>query len=511
MSKRLYRPARFNNFKGLDTVNNPSNKDPMRSNSLWGVESWPQGCISKWLGREKYHATAIGATVKVKSVHELRLRAGTTKQIVSCDDGKIYYHSGADTWTQLDNGLGTSDNPHSTVDYLNEYIITDFGQSAPQSWNGAAANTSDVDATCPNGYTCAKFKRRLWMLGTSSNTHLAYYSNLDSKVFVQASQYLTFDAEPGYRLMGGCVQGDRLIVGKDASIIEIYHTGSKPPFAKRILSANIGCAAPFSWQNIEEIKAAIFVGFNNVYMVLGAQVIPIGNNIINYFESSLPGESINKNKLLNVVSGVNIQKHQYWFAAPSSGSSTNNMLFKYDYITGEWFVGPAIISALGSFRISGEDRLYSGDYTGLVYREDYGNDDAGEDYTTYRNSSWSNLNFEGKKKITRIEFLLEQTGTHDINIEVSKDFDETTLVSGTINVGSGTYADAGIWDSSLYGSGEYAIAQTNRAFVVFDDVIELGTFDYIKVRAANANKDEFFRIYAYTIWWKPLGSRYVTT
>lgn len=509
--KRYYRPARFNNFKGLDVVNNPDNKDPLRSGLLWGVECWPVGCISKWLGREEYHDTTIGAAVKVKGVHELRLRAGTTKQIVSTDEGKIYYHSAEDTWTELDDGLGTDDSPHSSVDYLNEYIVTDFGQSAPQSWDGAAANTSDVDATCPQGYTCDKFKRRLWMTGTSANPHLDYFSNLDSKVFTTASDYLTFDTEPGYRLMGSVVQGDRRLVGKDASISEAYHTGTKPSFAKRVLSTKIGCAAPLSWQSIEEINAAIFLGYNNVYMVLGSKIIPIGDRILNYFEASLSGDSVNKNQFINAVSGLNLQKHQYWLTIPKSGSSTNDMLFKYDYTTSEWFAGPATISALGNFRISGEDRLYSGDYAGLVHREDFGNDDNGSDFASYRESSWTNLNFQGKKKIARIEFLIEQTGTHDINIEVSKDFDDTTTVSGTISVGSGTYSDAAIWDTSLYGTGTYAIAQTNSAFVVFDDVIELGNFDYLKIKVGNSTKDEFYRIYAYTVWFKPIGSRYTVT
>jgi len=346
------------------------------------------------------------------------------------------------------------------------------------------------------------------MLGTSTNPHLAYFSGQDSKVFTTASDYLTFDTEPGYEITGGCAQRDRILVSKDNSISEIYHTGTSPAFAKRLLTANLGCSAPLSWQALPD-GTAMFMNRNGIYRIFGSDIKDVSIPIKNYFEASLPGDSFNTNKFLNAVSGINYQKNQYWISLPKTGSSVNDMLLKYDFVNNEWFIGNDSISAIGHFRINEQDRTYTGDYVGLTYRGDYGGNLNGDPIISYRDSSWTDLGYTGKKKLIRVEVLLESTGTHNITVQLSKDLNETTAITKEVSVGAGTYTDAGIWDLSLWGSATYAAPQAEQTAKIIN-CEELGIADYFKLRFYNAGVDEFYRIYGYTVWWKPLGNRYVT-
>ena len=507
--KRNYQPLRLNQFVGVDLVTNPSVISPNASIGLNNCENWPYFTISKCLGREEFHDTTIGATTIIESVHQLKLRDGTTKELVTTNAGKIYYSSAADVWTLLDSGLTTTNYLHSTIDYVNEYIVTDYGQNAPQSWDGSAGTTSDVDASCPKGYTCANYFRRLWMLGTVLNPHIAYFSNQDTKVFTTATDFINLDSPPGFRINGGITQRDKLIVGKDASICEIYYTGTTPSFAVKVLTDTAGCAAPHSWQALPD-GTVMFVGWNNVYRIVGSDVKAVGDAIQSYFEASLPGETLNKNRMYNISSGLNLQKQQYWISVPASAESTNSVVLVYDYVNGYWFTRNWIVSALGQVRVNGEDRLYSGGYTGLAYREDYGNDNAGSDFSAYRDTAWTDCSFKGKKKCARVEILIEQTGNFDLSVDIFKDFSDASAVSSTVSVGSGAYSDSGIWDTGLWGTMTWSTDQVNQTAVAVD-CVTLGEFDWLKIRVGSASKDQFFRVYAYTIWWKGIGYRYVTS
>src|SRR3990167_5373846 len=97
-------------------------------------------------GVEKVNETVITDAPRIMGITQFRLKNGNTFTVTATDDGKIQ----KDYATELKTGLTINRAVHMTTFQDKLYICT--GTGVPQTWDGAAASTSNL-ANVPTDWT----------------------------------------------------------------------------------------------------------------------------------------------------------------------------------------------------------------------------------------------------------------------------------------------------------------------------------------------------------------------
>ena len=173
-------------------------------------------------------ATAITGTPQILAGYDFRLESGTRKIMAFGDDGALY--SDAAAGTSIKTGLATSGHPTFET-FRNELFVTD-GVTTPQTWNGAAASTSNITTPAADWgvgnqpkYCLAHGKgasRRMWFFGLTTTPKRAYYSKLDDgkDLTGTGSGQLNIETSDGFGIVGGVEFGERLmLMGKRKTYI----------------------------------------------------------------------------------------------------------------------------------------------------------------------------------------------------------------------------------------------------------------------------------------------------
>jgi hypothetical protein len=172
-------------------------------------------------GTSHLDASAMSGTPQVMGVYDFTLESGTQFVMRACNDGKIYKSQSATIKT----GMSTT-NFYGFETFENELYIFD-GASRPQTWDGAAAATSDI-SSIPSDWSGTSYPQfmikhgrgvseRMWAMNLSSNPMDVYASeNGDAKDFSDANVIkIHVQTKTGSGIIGGFVYGDRLfVVGK---------------------------------------------------------------------------------------------------------------------------------------------------------------------------------------------------------------------------------------------------------------------------------------------------------
>ncbi len=179
------------------------------------------GGVGKRGGTAKVNSTAVTSTPRIMGMYDFRL-ASSAFQVFGTDDGDLY----SDTTTKLKAGMSTT--KKYSFDVFGDELYVCDGYTTPQTWDGAAAATSDI--TTPSAdwsaheqpFQCISHgygaSRRMWYLYKSG----VNYSTLANgkEVSGGTSGKITIDTGDTYGLTGGIEFGDRLIVfGKTKAFI----------------------------------------------------------------------------------------------------------------------------------------------------------------------------------------------------------------------------------------------------------------------------------------------------
>src|SRR3990172_1675028 len=181
-------------------------------------------------GTAKVNSTAITGSPRIMGLHDFRLENGTGFLVVATSDGKIY----KDFTTTIKTGLGTS--KVSGFEVFNNEIYFFNGFNRPQTWDGVAASTSDL-TSIPTDWTGSNFPRqmiargrggvtgtgtRLWALALPGTNRKVYASKLNDGHDLSDANVIVFDISTGdgFGIVGGIVYGNRLIaLGKRKAFI----------------------------------------------------------------------------------------------------------------------------------------------------------------------------------------------------------------------------------------------------------------------------------------------------
>jgi hypothetical protein len=178
-------------------------------------------------GAEVVYASPV-STSAILGGYQFVLESGTVKNVVGRTDGSID-HSNT---TVLKSGLGTGKYFHFETFYNKLYVCN--GYNIPQTWNGAAATTSDL-ANVPTSWTGTNYpkamishgvraEKRLWAYGVASLPNYLFASKSGTDDFSDANvitvkllcQEITGLIEFGGRLIA--FSKDRTFIIDDTSL-----------------------------------------------------------------------------------------------------------------------------------------------------------------------------------------------------------------------------------------------------------------------------------------------------
>ncbi|GAF68748.1 unnamed protein product, partial [marine sediment metagenome] len=222
------------------------------------------------------------------------------------------------------------------------------------------------------------------------------------------------------------------------------------------VSLSVGCVAPKSVVRVD--NNLIFLSDRGIYSYDGINVHYLSENI----EPDIA--DLNYARIAQVSAKLYKAKNQVWFAVSTGSNSFNDEVIcmtyeptasegagiRADNVAFANYTGMAF-NALGLETSETEiDRLYAGDYGGLVYQQDSGtNDDSsGIDFVV----KLPPIDMDAPEKFKRFRYLwlfVKQIGDFDLNISYKTDF---TPGDTTTTVGMQQTTDASLWGSMIWGT-----------------------------------------------------------
>lgn len=306
-----------------------------------------------------------------------------TQKAVAYADTRIVKMDAMDgTWDELTTGLENNREPCFSM--FNDAVIlsTTSTTDVPQSWNGAAATTSNLSAGAPNFSFHTPHKNRMWAAGVASNPSRLYYSaSLDATDWTTAGNAGSIDIDPsdGDRIVGLISHKNELIIFKGPNRLSIHRiTGSSPSdFARVPFVTGVGGVNHNSIFRIND--DVVFASPRGIHSLAATAAYGdyieafLARPILTYYQDSLNASMLDKSW------GVNYQAKglAVWSFAKSSGSVKNvYLVYDYRFQPGRWvswgksnaYQNGHCLSILQT--TARKHRLFAGTSEGFVYQLD---------------------------------------------------------------------------------------------------------------------------------------------
>lgn len=311
-----------------------------------------------------------------------------------------------------------------------------------------------------------------------------YWCNLKDDLTWSPLSFIDISKDDGQQLQNGIVMGDRLVLLKERSIYNQFFTGDADiPFTIQRSNSNVGCAGPFSVQEIE--NGVVFLSYDGFYYYDGNNSYKISLKI----QTTLLG--YNTTRFTQARSMRQKNKNRYFCSLPSNGQTNNDVIIVWDWQLNAFslYAGMAS-SSMATVYVSGiDERIYFGDYVGFVYRMDVGVDDYPLNVQTainaYYYTNWKHFDDLVDQKGVSAIVVYYQTNNAVITFVYSYDFDNFDTYTQTFSTATST----SVYGSAIYGVGTYAGVGGGQQRRDID-----GRGRVIRIGFKNANMSETFQI-----------------
>lgn len=495
------------NFGGLNTWQSPDQllQGDGRDNfsetpDELNFYSWPSGSMTKLFGHANLNTTALESGSAIQGLAYLAEISSTLAIIVN---GKFYEHVNASTQTDRTGSVTITDGQDNLVDVAliaNLALFTDRQRDAPWKWTGSGANIAALGGSPPSGRYCAAFKRRAWIFNTSANPEYGYFSGLDDpESWDQTNDLLNFDTKDGSVITSATVLGESLYVGKEGAnansghLFRVFATGGDPPFQfEEVPTGGIG---PVSQQATLAFNGRLyFLGKDNLYVLEGNQIIPIGNPII------LTLREFSKTRFEFSSAGILRERNLIAWSFSLTGATTHNRTFLYDYGVSSpgkrdvWHPCSWAVNAMTERVASGTFQLITGGYDGFYEQQLSGETFAGSGFSAYRQTPWLNLGDPFTlKKIKAIYVLLRNTG-NNVSVRYRTDFSTGWSTAVTISAAGGSRLGSFVLGTDVLGGSDAVEGSA-------DVTVEARR---IQLEFANNNSNQPITVFAFGVLYRPM-------
>jgi len=488
----------FSNYGGLNTKDSPILINDNESPDCQNVYFTTKGAIVKRNGYDRLNLTGVpsAGVDQITSFYQYIQDDGTEFAIVTAG-AKLYKMESLDgTLDDITGSLSiTADNNFHWITWKNTAIGTDNSDTNIIKWTGSGNGAA---LTVPTGLTRARdvveYRNYLILLnvtvsGTAQPSRF-YYSNLNTLNTWTDLDFIDVSPSDGDVLVGGIVLGGDLYLFKKFAIYRVRLTGDAVnPFIVQKTNSHVGALSTNGI--VLSNNTIIFVANDGVYGFNGNTSQKISTKIDPTFDS------LNKSNLSKAQIMDYNEDNQIWIA--SGTGSTHNRVLVFDYSNAAWTLHTGINAAvLGDYIASGDERIFHGDYSGLVFEDDTDDSDDGTAINAYWVSKWMDFGAPAyNKKVKHCNVVVEDSGNWDLTFGYSYDFQGNDLRTINVNLaGNAALWDTGIWDTAVWAGQSFLIKRL--------DILGQGKF--FNVKFTNDNSDEPFTMYGYSLLLEP-GSK----
>lgn len=363
------------------------------------------------------------------------------------------------TWDDATNGQTiTADNFCDFVAWRNQLFIVN-GQDTPLVWDGSGT-TSLTTATLPTNVTrplfIEEFNNYLFYLNVyvsgGAQGSRYYWSDLGDETIWPTTSFDVIGDRDGTNITGAYALADRLVIFKDRSIYNVFFTADRSiPFREEKSNSDVGCIQGGGHAIAEVQGGLVFPSQDGFYFYDGNTSLKISDKIQPTFDSL----SLTSARAIN-------QKKKNKYMCAVTDSSNNDVILTWDYQLNAWSKYTGFnASAMSIAYINGtEERPYFTDYSGYLYRMDYGNSDNPLGVATaidsYLYTNWKSFGDLFLKKAPRSVYFYHTLEDTDMTFVYSYNFEESDQYSETRDLGGADVAewDVSNWDeSSFQGTG----------------------------------------------------------
>jgi hypothetical protein len=480
------------NTGGLNSKASPVYLEDHEASDLLNVNLDTDGAIRKRGGYSQFNAASLSAQVD-----------GMARYVAAA--GSIYMIAYASAIYQSKDFSGafsaitgstaiTGSNPMNWELYEDTLIMTN-GADIPQEWAGtgtAADSQCNSDISLTKAKTATEYDNRLFLgnvtVSATAYPNRLYYSGVADKDAWSVIDFLKIgDAfDP---ITQTTRFADWLVATKEESIWRVQKTGdSTAPYSISRSRSEMGCLAGGSVRVI-----------NNLLICYSRKGLILFDGYVSEVISYKVQPTIEAYDYSNLVSGrsaVFTALNQYWFSV-ADGDSGDQVLI-WDYFHNAFLKHDGIhASALLTIPDdNNQERLYTGDFSGHVYRQNQGLNDTPAGVDTAINGYYDTKNFFmdtlmfTKKPLHLNIIYAYTTGSDNLNVGYTYN-----LASGnTYNtyfsqLGTGALWDTGIWDEDVWFQEGSAIRRV--------DMRSQGRT--VRFRFSNASLDETFSLFGFSV------------
>ena len=491
----------FMNNLGLNNKSASTALIDGEASDLQNVQFDTNGAIVKRKGYAKRISAAITDAPAINGGIEFRTKAGTTYVVIMTSNQKIYSDSETpSSWTDRTNAMtlttGNTNYPCFTHTGDNDILVMTNQSDPPIQISNALLATA---LAVPTGLTDAKYC--LWwnnhlvianVIVSSTAYPLRLYFYDAGALTVTNTHYVTIPSKDE-EITGLAELFGNLYVFTPTEIHQISGY-SYDDFIRLKTSSEVGTLSHWSIQNIE--NNLVFLSSKGIAVFDGIRSVNISEKI----QGTIDGLATSRNQYSQSITYR--KRNQYQLSISNSGSDTHNRVLVYDYLNRAWsiFVGINANCFINTRRSDDVERLYHGDYAGLVYLNDNTNNDNGTAIDGYWKSRAIDLDSAIMKIFRHIAVFANQQGSYNLNIEYEVDFGgkggSTTMTLSL--AGGGSNWGTLVWGTNTWGGGTVVDARKNLG-------VSVGR--YIRIRFRTNSTDTPFTVLGFELFAQGLGIR----
>lgn len=476
---------------GLNTTASPLNIADSESSDCQNIDFDIFGSILKRNGYSTLNSSAFNSGATWNSLYWFELSSGTKYLIGTCGNKVAKMDDLDGTWDDITDALtitAGNNNYMRWATFLDTAIGTN-GVDAPIQWTGTGNASA---ASVPTNLTKAKFVTvfngyvhytNVTVSGTDHKSR-TYWGALDSVSSFDAADFRDINRNDGQTITGVRVLGDKQVFFKERSIwVEQFTGDADIPFVFTKTPSHVGCIAPDSIQEID--NGLIFLSSDGYYYFDGVNSTKLSDRITTTLFTTLE-----PNRFQHSQTCYQKSKNRYWSTQALAGGSTSSRVITYDSANNAWGLYKGHnANCFAIVNVSGQERVYFGDYSGYVYRADTGTTDNPAGVSTaidaYYYTKWFNFDdLINKKGISHVVLYYQLTNaTHSFSYSWDLDYGDQYTLTFNASTSSSVYGTA------LYDSGTYA--QSGGSFQRFELV---GRGRVVRFKFSNSTISETMQI-----------------
>ena len=474
------------------------NESPDCQNVYFGID----GGFAKRKGFAQLDDHPLNSTADVTGVYQYTQKDGDT-YLIETAGNKVGFSTSFSTVSWSDHITGNlTITPEALFDFdtLNDVCVFTNGEDPPMQWTGSGNAEHIVDV--PTNLTKAKwvttFENRMFFGNVYTDTDMPsriYWSALKDPTSWNALDYLDISTDDGEEIMGMEVLADRLVVFKESSVFNVLYTGDPDiPFVVGQSGSSAGAASGYT---IKPVGAGlVYMSYDGLYLYDGMYSGKISYNVDTIFVTGM-----NRGEMGKFVAETYDDLNQLWLSYVRAGQTEKDRILVWDYFNNAFTLYKGIsANTLCSVSVTGEERLFSGNIDGHLYRQNTALNDNGTAIEAYYWTKWFDFGRPLENKAVKHAVVyLENVGDYAINVGYNWNFADGVWrsIDITMNEGVGYFVGTAIVGTA-YASEEGGIVRR----------LDLsGSGKVFRLRFYNNGLNEEFHVRGFALTGEFLGIR----